>query len=78
MASLGKRDDLYHAWLAADDAWSAELQRVFGKFASDYRYTKAGKGEAGSTLRRLHDAIEPARLAYHIEKELCEAEKLRA
>ncbi len=40
----------------ADDAWGAELRRLFGKHAGDVRYTQRGKGEPGSELRRLHDA----------------------
>jgi hypothetical protein len=47
-----------------DDAWSAELQRLFGKRAGDVRYTKQGKGEPGTELRRLYDAREAARRAY--------------
>ncbi len=47
---------LYAAAIAADDAWSAELRRQFGKRAGDVRYTKVGKGEPGTELRRLHDA----------------------
>jgi hypothetical protein len=37
----------------ADDAWSKELQRLFGKRAGDVRYTKKGEGAPGSKLRRL-------------------------
>jgi hypothetical protein len=48
----------------ADDAWSAELHRVFGKQAGDARYTARGKGDEGSELRRLHDVREAARLAW--------------
>lgn len=40
---------------AACNAWSAELQRLFGRHAGDVRYTLAGKGDAGSELRRLAD-----------------------
>lgn len=49
----------------ADDAWSAELKRVFGRNAGDARYTDRGKGVEGSTLRQLHDAREAARAAWH-------------
>jgi hypothetical protein len=48
----------------ADDAWSAELRRVFGKHSGDARYTPIGKGEEGSVLRQLHDARETARIAW--------------
>jgi hypothetical protein len=47
---------LYRAALAADEALSAELTRMYGKRAGDVRYTKAGKGEPGSALRGLSDA----------------------
>jgi len=47
----------YHAFAAADAAWSQELQRQFGSQAGDIRYTKAGKGEPGTHLRTLHDAF---------------------
>lgn len=39
----------------ADDAWSAELTRQFGKAAGDVRYTAQGMGDEGSPLRALHD-----------------------
>lgn len=48
----------------ADDAWSLELTRVFGKDACNARYMDSGKGLAGSELRRLHDAREAARVAW--------------
>ncbi len=49
---------------STDDAWSAELQRLFGNRAGDVRYTLQGKGDPGSDLRRLYDARENARRAY--------------
>lgn len=55
---------LYRKALAADDAWSAELRRLFGKRAGDVRYTAAGKGEPGSTLRHLHDEFRRANEAW--------------
>jgi hypothetical protein len=50
------------AYQAADDAWSAELGRVFGRGAGDARY--AAKGKSTPRLAELHDAREAARLAY--------------
>lgn len=50
---------------AADDAWSDELRRIFGKRAGYARYGAEGKGLDGSTLRLLHDAREAARIAWH-------------
>lgn len=60
----------YRAYLEADRAWSAELQRLFGKNAGDVRYTD--QGHTGPTLAPLyaeyrrtgeawHTAIEAAR-----------------
>jgi hypothetical protein len=48
--------DPYTEALAADDAWGAELRRLFGKRAGDVRYTERGAGEPGSELRCLYDA----------------------
>ena len=44
----------YYAAQAADDAWSAELQKQFGRNAGDMRYTPRGRGEPGSKLAELH------------------------
>lgn len=44
----------YRAAVAADAAWSRELQRVYGKRAGDARYDK--RGVATPELRRLHAA----------------------
>ena len=49
----------------ADDAWSAELVRLFGKSAGDARYGARGKGEEGSKLRQLHDARMAAQSRWH-------------
>lgn len=40
--------------VAADEAYSTEGQRLFGKKWGDVRYTKAGEGEPGSDLNRLY------------------------
>jgi hypothetical protein len=45
---------IYEAAQAADDAWQAELIRLFGKKASDVRYQPASSGQEGSELRRLY------------------------
>jgi len=50
---------------AADDAWSAELHRVFGKNACNARYLLCGRGEEGTKLRELYEAREAARSAWH-------------
>lgn len=44
----------YRAAIAADDAYSAELRRVFGKAANEARYD--ARGESTPELRRLSDA----------------------
>jgi hypothetical protein len=65
---------IYSEAIAADDAWSAELTRLFGKQAGDKRYTKEGKGEEGSELRRLHNNkrnCDDALGAYYMSTEAC-------
>jgi hypothetical protein len=49
----------------ADDAWGEELRRVFGNRSAEARYSSLGRGEEGSELRRLHDARDAARAAWH-------------
>ncbi|MGH6718762.1 MAG: hypothetical protein ACREER_05540, partial [Alphaproteobacteria bacterium] len=46
---------------AADDAWSAELGRQFGRESGDVRYQSRGKGDVGSALRALYDAFHAKR-----------------
>lgn len=38
----------------ADNAWSAELEKLFGKRAGDVRYTEEGKGRPGTALNRAY------------------------
>ena len=54
----------YRAYAAADYAWSQELRRLYGNDAGTARYQKAGKGEEGTELRRLHDAFTSTGAAY--------------
>jgi hypothetical protein len=49
----------------AEDAWSAELTRVFGKQACNARYDARGKGLPNTDLQRLHDARQAAMAAWH-------------
>lgn len=49
----------------ADDAWSAELVRLFGSNSGQARYEPRGRGDTGSQLRQLHDRREAARAAWH-------------
>ncbi len=55
----------HHVAQATDDAWQVELVRYFGKNAGDFRYTKHGRGEEGSTLRKAYDARTAAQEAWH-------------
>jgi hypothetical protein len=58
----------------ADDAWQAELVRLFGKQAGDKRYSPEGKGAEGSELRRLYNAkreTSDAYGAYMMSTEAC-------
>ncbi len=45
----------YHAFAAADAAWQAELERLFGKNAGDIRYTLEGR--SGPTLFQLYAEV---------------------
>jgi hypothetical protein len=47
----------------ADDAWQAEINRVFGK-KSNARYLDIGKGESGTVLRSLYEARMAAKAAW--------------
>ena len=53
--------------LETDQAWQAELVKVFGKRAGDMRYVKAGRGELGSALRAAYEARTAAQEAWHAE-----------
>jgi hypothetical protein len=57
---------LFDAAMSADDAWSVELRRLFGKRAGDVRYTSQGSGAEGSVLRAVHDARQAAAHAYRV------------
>lgn len=39
---MNKMHELYKLFGEADDAWSAELKKVFGKHAGDARYDNRG------------------------------------
>lgn len=59
------RTEAYDAYLAADNVWQAELVKVFGaKSAPNMRYVAAGKGMPGSTLRRVWEVRDAARIAF--------------
>lgn len=49
----------------ADEVWSAELVRQFGKrSACNARYQPRGRGKPGSALRAKYEAREEARKAF--------------
>lgn len=52
------------AFQDADDEWSRQLQRAFGRNAGDFRYTIKGMGEPGSTLRCAYYGFKAARLEW--------------
>lgn len=54
----------YKAALAADNRWSLELRRLFGKRAGDVRYTKQGQGEPGTELNDAYLAFQVASEAH--------------
>jgi hypothetical protein len=54
--------DLYQTALAADHAWSAELQRLFGRNAGDVRYTEQGR--TGPTLAPLYEEFRRTSAAW--------------
>ena len=68
-ATREEKEAAYLAFKAADEAWSAELERLFGKRAGDVRYTKEAQGrftnENGrEELGRLYLAFDKARMAW--------------
>jgi len=48
------------AALWADDLWSTELVRLYGRRSGDARYDERGRGEAGSVLREIYDLRQAA------------------
>lgn len=55
---IDPRRAAYQAALDADNAWQAELERLFGRKAGDVRYTKEGR--TGPTLEPLHAEFQRA------------------
>jgi hypothetical protein len=60
---LNAKQLAYREAVAADDAWAAELDKLFGGLAGDVRYTIVGAGKPGSKLRELHDRFVAAAAA---------------
>lgn len=64
--ALARQEAARKAFQAADDAWAAELQRLFGSVeAGEVRYTSQAKGIPGTKLYELHYARDQARVAWH-------------
>jgi hypothetical protein len=55
----------YHQFVMADQRWSSILLTTFGKQAGDKRYTREGRGELGTELRKAHDEFCQARDAWY-------------
>lgn len=53
----------WRAFCAADELWSAELTRLYGRNSGDIRYTQEGTGKPGSLLRHLYEQRCYARVA---------------
>jgi len=51
-------------FFAADDAWDAELVRVFGADSCEARYEKRGRGSFDDRLGVLFLARDKARMAW--------------
>ncbi len=61
----------YHQLVLADKRWSSILLTTFGKQAGDKRYTRQGRGEPGSELRKAYDAFCAARDSWYQQVGLC-------
>jgi hypothetical protein len=56
---------LYTAWVQADRAWTAEIEKAFPKaWPGDVRYTRKGRGEPGTALHAAHAALDRAHIAF--------------
>lgn len=55
---------IYREFLAADEAWSVELRREFGKDAGTARYQTRGEGEPGSALNMAYTKWCDVRFRY--------------
>lgn len=56
--------DAQQAFQAADDRWSNELRKSFGKRAGDARYTKSGVGDEGTALNKAYRDFHAARMEW--------------
>jgi hypothetical protein len=64
MRTIEQEHEAWYAWRDADDAWQAELVRVYKAMAGDARYSYK-LSVATPELERLHTAFMAARNAYY-------------
>ena len=64
MYTIEDEYNAWYAWKSADDAWQAELVRVYKAMAGDARYSYK-LSIATPELERLHTAFRDARAAYY-------------
>lgn len=57
----------YKSFLLADQQWSSELHRLFGKDAGTIRYRRQGEGEPGTALNRLYLEWEKAGMTWRFK-----------
>lgn len=57
----------HRAALLADEKWSQELVKIFGKNAGDARYKIEGRGSPGTPLRAAYDARGEAMRVWQAE-----------
>ncbi len=53
------------AMQSADDAWSVELRKTFGRNAGNARYTQQGMGAPGTQLRSTYYGFMGASMEWH-------------
>lgn len=51
---ISKSTRIRNKFERADQAWSRELRRLFGRDAGNARYEPRGRGEAGTELARIY------------------------
>lgn len=65
MTNLTKIQDLWSAWLRADEAWTVAIKTAYPKsWPGDVRYNARGEGAEGSALRQAYDTYKAAREAF--------------
>lgn len=59
------RDAIYARAIEAENAWSRELRRTFGRDACNARYEARGRGVPGGALNAAYKDREAAMTALH-------------